>query len=461
MLDMRPNCECCDKELQPDSTDAMICNFECTFCIECAMQRFHGVCPNCGGGFTQRPVRPKRLLGKYPASTKRIRNLACKDKSSMLNGDASDAALHLRQARIEDAGALAAAEAETAQIPGLLVSHPDELQPEAFAAKIKQLTTAGYYLVVERNGKPVGHALLEPATLAARSHVFILTIVVHPGHTGQGIGKALMQAMLDWAEGETRVGKIELRVRKGNQRAIGLYLRYGFSEEGRFHEHIRLPDGRLLDDIAMAWFPQRTRRSAPSVALEGQHVHLELLCLNHLDALCAVGMEESLWQWIPIPVHTREDMRTYIETALDEQRRGVSLPYATTLKSTGQVVGSTRFANMDIPNRHVEIGWTWIGIPWQRTCVNTEAKYLMLQYAFEMLDCVRVELKPDRLNERSRRAILRVGAKEEGTLRKQRLTLTGRFRDTVYFSILDSEWPSVKVALQAKLVAWAHGGELQ
>jgi N-acetyltransferase len=196
----------------------------------------------------------------------------------------------------------------------------------------------------------------------------------------------------------------------------------------------------------------------PVPTLSGRQVRLEPLSLGHLDDLCAVGLDLSLWEWIPTPVGNREEMQSYIETALDEQRRGVSLPFAIRLKATGQVVGSTRFANMDLTDRHVEIGWTWIGVAWQRTAVNTEAKYLMLQYAFENLGCVRVELKTDRLNGRSRRAILRLGAYEEGTLRKQRLMSNGRFRDTVYYSILDGEWPSVKAGLQASLAVPTENG---
>ena len=185
--------------------------------------------------------------------------------------------------------------------------------------------------------------------------------------------------------------------------------------------------------------------------LTGRQVRLEPLSLKHLDGLCAIGLDASLWQWTTNRLRDREEMRDYIGTALDEQQRGVSLPFATLLTATGQTVGSTRFANMDLKNRRVEIGWTWIGVPWQRTAVNTEAKYLMLCHAFETLGCQRVELKTDALNSRSRQAILRLGAKEEGVLRKHMVTYSGRLRDTVYFSILDYEWPSVKARLQAKL----------
>ncbi len=127
------------------------------------------------------------------------------------------------------------------------------------------------------------------------------------------------------------------------------------------------------------------------------------------------------------------------------------MPFATIEKSSGMVVGSTRYGNIDMAHRRVEIGWTWIAPRWQRTAVNTEAKYLMIGHAFEKLGCMRVELKTDSLNERSRNAILRLGAKEEGTFRNHMITSSGRIRHSVYFSIIDSEWPAIKVCLEGKL----------
>ena len=189
------------------------------------------------------------------------------------------------------------------------------------------------------------------------------------------------------------------------------------------------------------------------MTLEGRQVRLEPLALEHLDALCEVGLDPDLWQFVPKQVRTREDMREYVEIALDERRRGVSMPFATRLKSGDQVVGSTRYANISLENRRLEIGWTWIGRPWQRSAVNTEAKYLMLRHAFEVLGCARVELKTDGRNERSRNAILRIGAKQEGVLRRHTLMDTGYIRDTVYFSILDDEWPVVKTRLEARIAA--------
>jgi len=187
------------------------------------------------------------------------------------------------------------------------------------------------------------------------------------------------------------------------------------------------------------------------VALAGQHVRLEPLAKAHLAGLARVGLEEELWRWIPVPVRTVEEMATYIETALQEQERGVSLPFALIEKATGRAIGSTRYGNIDRTHHRVEIGWTWVGREWQRSAVNTEAKYLLLRHAFETLGCIRVELKTDSLNEKSRAAILRIGATQEGIFRNHMITANGRIRHTVYFSIVDSEWPAVKARLFSRL----------
>jgi N-acetyltransferase len=197
------------------------------------------------------------------------------------------------------------------------------------------------------------------------------------------------------------------------------------------------------------------------VTLEGRHVRLEPLAQTHHPDLCAIGLDPELWALIPYRVITPEDMAAYIQTALDAQAAGSALPFATVHRASGQVVGSTRYLNIDRANRRVEIGATWIGGPWRRTAVNTEAKYLMLRHAFETLGCIRVELKTDALNLRSRKAILRIGAKEEGTLRQHMITWSGRLRDSVYFSILDSEWPRVKQDLEQKLSRVGRARSLQ
>ena len=187
------------------------------------------------------------------------------------------------------------------------------------------------------------------------------------------------------------------------------------------------------------------------VTLEGAHVRLEPLAESHFQGLSEVVFDPDLWRLIPITIRTPEELKASIDAMLAAQAAGTTLPFVTIDRSSQRVIGATRFMNIDFANRRLEIGGTWIAKPWQRTAINTEAKYLMLRHAFETLGCVRVELKTDALNEKSRNAILRIGAKEEGTLRRHTLTWTGRMRDTVYFSILDSEWPQVKAGLEAKL----------
>jgi RimJ/RimL family protein N-acetyltransferase len=187
--------------------------------------------------------------------------------------------------------------------------------------------------------------------------------------------------------------------------------------------------------------------------IEGQVVRLEPLRREHAELFWDAAKDalEDIFRWIPYRMQTPEDFQKLVETAHDEQQRGVSVVFATVERSSGRVIGSTRFMNIDRVNRHVEIGSTWIAPAWQRTAVNTEAKYLMLRHAFETWKCMRVELKTDGMNQKSRDAILRIGAKEEGTFRKHLITWTGRVRDSVYFSILDTEWPEVKARLEARL----------
>ena len=184
------------------------------------------------------------------------------------------------------------------------------------------------------------------------------------------------------------------------------------------------------------------------VTLHGDHVRLEPVTLAHLDALVDIGLEDELWRWTVSQIRTREDMRAYLEEALEAQAQGSALPFVTIDQASNRVAGSTRFANIDREHRRAEIGWTWIASLWQRTAVNTEAKYLMFCHAFETWRCIRVELRTDALNARSRAAILRIGATEEGTFRNHLITKSGRFRDTVYYSILDREWPGVKRRLE-------------
>lgn len=187
------------------------------------------------------------------------------------------------------------------------------------------------------------------------------------------------------------------------------------------------------------------------VALHGAHVRLEPLTRSHADALAAVAFDPALWTWSPTPLASRADLDRYLDAALGAQAAGTALPFATLDRASGTVVGSTRFGAWVPEHRRVEIGWTWIARPWQRTAINTEAKLLMLRHAFGALGCARVEWKTDALNARSRAAILRLGATEEGRLRSHMTTARGRRRDTVYFSVLADEWPRVEARLVERL----------
>jgi N-acetyltransferase len=186
--------------------------------------------------------------------------------------------------------------------------------------------------------------------------------------------------------------------------------------------------------------------------LEGLTVRLEPLTLRHVPVLSRVAFDPDLWRWTTTRITNEGELRAYIEEALALQCAGSALPFCILSKTTGEAIGSSRFGNYDAPNRRIEIGWTWIARPWQRTAANPEAKLLMLDYAFTDLGCLRVEFKTDALNARSRGALVKLGAKEEGILRSHMLVQGGRRRDSVYFSILVEEWPAVRRELEARLL---------
>jgi len=189
------------------------------------------------------------------------------------------------------------------------------------------------------------------------------------------------------------------------------------------------------------------------ITLEGRAICLEPLTHAHDGGLCDVGLDPDLWKWIPYSVSTPAEMAAYVDKALEEQACGASVPFAIIEKASRRVIGSTRYMNIEREHRRVEIGSTWIGGAWQRSAVNTEAKYLLLGHAFETVGCLRVELKTDSLNDKSRAAILRIGAKEEGIFRNHMVMSTGRIRHSVYYSIVEAEWPGVRARLERKMAA--------
>jgi RimJ/RimL family protein N-acetyltransferase len=189
------------------------------------------------------------------------------------------------------------------------------------------------------------------------------------------------------------------------------------------------------------------------VTLEGQHTRLEPLSLAHQEALIAAAEDGKLWNSIVTIVPARDTVAEYVEAALSAQAQGSELPFVIIQKVTGRVVGTTRFYFIQPHQRNAAIGYTWVSASAQRTAVNTEAKLLLLTHAFEHWGCVRIEFITDVLNEQSRAAILRLGAKQEGILRNHLIMPNGRVRDSVCFSIIAEEWPEVKAGLITRLAS--------
>ena len=187
------------------------------------------------------------------------------------------------------------------------------------------------------------------------------------------------------------------------------------------------------------------------VVLEGEYVRLEPLCEEHRQGLCEAIADGELWNLYVTLVPHPSQIDEFLSNARAAYESGDGLAFATVDRATRRVAGSTRFMRASFPNRRVEIGFTFLGNAWQRTSVNTEAKLLMLAHAFERLDMNRVEFLTDYLNDRSRRAILRLGAKEEGVLRSHMVMPNGRIRDSVLYSIVRSEWSGIKQHLSLKL----------
>ncbi|RRS03040.1 N-acetyltransferase [Aquabacterium soli] len=185
--------------------------------------------------------------------------------------------------------------------------------------------------------------------------------------------------------------------------------------------------------------------------LSGQRIVLRPLLASDADALVEAAADGELWSLPFTVVPSAATVQAYIARALDGQRQGHVMPFVTTLRDTGQVIGSSRFWKIDRDNRKLEIGHTWLARSWQRSFANTEAKLLMLGEAFDSMGCIRVQLQTDERNAASRAAILRLGAQQEGILRHERIMPDGHKRNSVRFSLIEDEWPGVKRRLQARL----------
>ncbi|MCX6125927.1 MAG: GNAT family protein [Proteobacteria bacterium] len=191
------------------------------------------------------------------------------------------------------------------------------------------------------------------------------------------------------------------------------------------------------------------------IMLDGTRVSLRPLEPHHAATLFEIGKGVNIWQWYPDRIESIEDMERIVAQALAARELGLALPFVIVDRQTHAIIGSSRFFNVFPDHRRLEIGWTWIGTQWQRTSVNTEAKYLMLRYAFEVMNCLRVELKTDSRNVNSQQAMLRLGLKQEGILRNHMITHDGHNRDSVYFSVVAPEWPPMQEFIESKLECWA------
>ncbi len=191
-------------------------------------------------------------------------------------------------------------------------------------------------------------------------------------------------------------------------------------------------------------------RLAP-VTLEGSAVRLEPLGREHLADLVEAGRDPAVWTWMFAPLTSPERVAAWIDAARANATAGTELPFATVDRATGRAVGSTRYMAIALEHLRLEIGWTWLAPAWQGTALNTEAKLLQLEHAFERVGCRRVEFKTDARNERSRAALEAIGARFEGIFRKHMIMADGRQRDSAYYSIVDDEWPQVRAGLQERL----------
>jgi RimJ/RimL family protein N-acetyltransferase len=210
----------------------------------------------------------------------------------------------------------------------------------------------------------------------------------------------------------------------------------------------------LAAGIAAAYKTIMTIDQAQATAaatLIGEHVRLEPLAPSHLDGIMRAGEDDAIWQWLPYRPRTRDEYAGWLDDALRAAAAGEQAPFATIDARTGEVAGSTRLFFVSPRDRRIEIGGTWLAPQAQRTAINTESKLLLLSHCFEALGAVRVELKTDARNERSRAAIARIGARYEGVMRKHMLTRGGIHRDSVYFAIVDDDWPAVRARLEGML----------
>ncbi len=305
--------------------------------------------------------------------------------------------------------------------------------------------------VIEQQGAPIGFANFRDIKPKGRSCEIGIGIG-EPALWGKHLGREALRLQVGYLQNELDMHRIGLSVISHNDRAIWMYKSAGFVVEGLERDCIGRGDV-FLDDVKMALVSGKPRPEFDPrpVTLEGAHVRLQPLRMEHAAALLEAADEDDIWtHMVPRPKGL-DGYAAYIRWALDQTVLGQQLPFAVIRKADGELVGTTRYAHIDPPNHTLEIGYTLYGKGARRTAVNTESKYLLMTHAFETLKANRVWLQTDKRNERSQQAMARLGAVKEAELRSERILADGRLRTSVVYAVIAEEWPAVKVRLQGML----------
>ena len=311
----------------------------------------------------------------------------------------------------------------------------------------------GVVFAIEYEGRPIGQANyrdLRPKGKSAEVGIGI----GEPGLWGKGLGREALGLLVRHLVDDLGVHRVSLSVLSYNDRAIASYKAAGFEVEGVERDGVMTDKGYFADDVKMAYVVGRTRPAFDPrpVTLTGTHVRLEPLRREHASELFPVAYDDDIWRLMLVPM-PREvgELERWIAAALEEQTLGNQVVFLTRRTSDGAPIGSTRFLHIDRDNKTAEIGWTFLGREARRTVANTEVKFLQLRHLFEDLGAHRVWLQTDKLNERSQRAMERLGAIKEGEHRDDRISHDGRIRTSVVYGITRADWPSVRDHIRALL----------
>jgi RimJ/RimL family protein N-acetyltransferase len=319
---------------------------------------------------------------------------------------------------------------------------------------------AGSLFAIEHEGRPIGFANyrnLQPKGRSAEVGIGIGERRLW----SKGLGREALGLLVRHLVEDLGVHRVTLEVLAFNDRAIGSYRAVGFEVEAIQRDAVMTDHGHFAHDVLMAYVVGRTRPEFDPrpITLEGDHVRLEPLRREHVAELAEVAADPEIWRFMLIPAPTGLDATSrFVADALEQQILGHQVAFLTRRRADGRAIGSTRFLHVDRQNRSAEIGWTFLGPDARRTAANTEAKLLQLQHLFDDLGANRVWLQTDKLNERSQRAIERLGARREGEMRDDRIAWDGRIRTSVVYGITRGDWPSVRTRLRDLLATRDRDG---